>query len=146
MIEQGAVEKVQAVDRENEDKKVIHYLPWRFVVNHSSVSTKYRLCMDASSRPSAEDYSLNMVLLKGPNLTMDLAKCLIRFRLGKFRLIADIEKAFLQILILLQDRDALRFFWPRNPRNPYTPLDMYRFKSVLLGSISSPFLPDLFEI
>ena len=54
------------------------------VVNEENNSTKYRMFMDASSRPSMKEYSLNQTLLKGPNMTRNLAKCMIRFRLGKF--------------------------------------------------------------
>ena len=71
---------------------VICYLPWRFVVNTENQTTKSRMCMDASARPSGKDYSLNQCLLKGPNMTMNLAKCLIRFFLGKYRTVADFER------------------------------------------------------
>ena len=82
------------------------------------------MCMDASARPSMKDFSLNQTLLRGPNLTINLAKYLIRFRLGKFRVISDIEKAFLRILVMFQHRDALRFFWPKDPSNPFTALEI----------------------
>ena len=32
--------------------KIICYLPWRFVVNIDNKTTTYRMCMDASARPS----------------------------------------------------------------------------------------------
>merc|ERR1712008_184869 len=52
----------------------------------------------------------------------------------------DIEKAFLRIIIALEDRDVLRFFWPRDPCNPSSIMIEYRWKAVLFGSISSPFI------
>ena len=73
-------------------------------------------------------------------MTMNLAKCLIRFMLGKYRTVADCEKAFLRILIKVDHRDALRFHWPKNPASLFSPLEVWRFKVVLFGSISSPFL------
>ena len=80
------------------------YLPWRFVVKSDNQTTKFRLCMDASARPTGKDYSLNQCLLKGPYMTMNSAKCLIRFMLGKYRTVADFEKAFLMILIKMEHR------------------------------------------
>ena len=137
MIERNAVERVT---EDMTPGMVISYLPWRFVVNMSNLTTTYRMCMDASSRPSRTDYSLNQCLLRGPNMTMNLAKCLVRFMLGKYRTVADFEKAFLMILIKVEHRDALRFYWPKNPMDPFSALEVWRFRVVLFGSISSPFL------
>ena len=137
MVDRGAVERVT---KEMPQGKVVCFLPWRFVVNTDNKTTTFRMCMDASARPSAKDYSLNQCLLKGPNMTMNLAKCLIRFMLGRYRTVADFEKAFLMILIMSDHRDALRFFWPKDPKNPFSPLEVWRFRVVLFGSISSPFL------
>ena len=110
------------------------------MVNPENNTTTYRLVMDASARPSKKDFSLNQCLLRGPNMVMNLAKCLIRFMLGKYREVSDLEKAFLMIKVKRGHRDALRFFWPKNPRDPYSPLEVWRYRVVLFGSISSPFL------
>ena len=59
--------------------------------------------------------------------------------LGHYGVVADIEKAFLRILIAECDRDALRFFWPQDPFDPQSPLITYRFKAVMFGSAASPF-------
>ena len=96
--------------------------------------------MDASARPSKKDFSLNQCLLKGPNMVLDLATCLVRFRLGKYRGVSDLEKAFLNIKVKKGHRDALRFFWPKNPEDLNSPLELWRYRVVLFGSISSPFL------
>ena len=118
----------------------VHYLPWRFVNKEDSLTTAFRLCMDASARPSKKDFSLNQCLLQGPNMTLNLAKCLIRFSLGKWRAVSDIEKAFLMIAIWPEHRNYLRFFWPSTPGDLNSEFITYRFRVVLFGSISSPFL------
>ena len=59
--------------------------------------------------------------------------------LGVFGVVADIEKAFLRILIADCDRDALRFFWFQDPKDPNSPLVTYRFKAVIFGGVASPF-------
>ena len=53
--------------------------------------------------------SLNDMLLPGPNLLLEVFHMLIRFRAFPVSIVADIEKAFLQIGIRPEDRDALRF-------------------------------------
>ena len=53
---------------------------------------------------------------------------------------SSIEKAFLRILIALEDRDLLRFFYPANPLDPNSPMEVWRYKALLFGAISSPFI------
>lgn len=55
--------------------------------------------------------SLNECLYKGPNLNPELLSVLLKFRENRIAFTADIEKAFLQISIDENDRDALRFIW-----------------------------------
>ena len=95
--------------------------------------------MDASSKPSASDISLNQALYQGPNMIINLAVLLIRFMRGKYATIADLEKAFLRIMIAEEDRDVLRYFWYTDPKDEYSPLLVMRFKVVIFGSKASPF-------
>ena len=138
MVDYKAVEKVGP--RANPPEGIVCYLPWRFVVNRENKTTTFRMVMDASARPSGRDLSLNQCLLQGPNTVINLAACIIRFMLGKCRTVADFEKAFLMIQILEKHRDALRFYWFKDPADLNSDLIVYRFRVVLFGSISSPFL------
>ena len=131
---------VERVTEDLVDGKYVHFLAWRGIMKSDSATTKLRIVMDASAKPSASDVSLNQCLYQGPNLILNLAKCLMRFMINKYRCVADIEKAFLRIIIALEDRDVLRFFWPVDPGNPNSKLLEYRWKAVLFGSISSPFI------
>ena len=133
------IDAIELVTPEMEVGKIVHYLPWRFVIKESE-TTNYRMCMDASAKPRKGEMSLNQCLLQGPNMTLNLAKCLIRFTLGTIRIVSDIEKAFLMISIWISHRDCLRFFWPEFPGDPCSKLLIFRFRVVLFGSISSPFL------
>ena len=54
-------------------------------------------------------------------------------------MIADIEKAFLQVELSKVDRDATRFLWMKNLHEP---INWYRFHRVLFGAPPSPFLPE----
>ena len=130
---------IEEVDTSKPCNNVIYYMPYRGIIKHESNTTKCRLVMDASSKPSASHVSLNQALYQGPNLIVELAYVLLRFMLGVFGCVSDIEKAFLRILIAEADRDALRFFWFDNPHNPKEPMKTYRFKAVMFGSSASPF-------
>ena len=129
---------IERVTDEMEPGKIIHFLAWRGIIKEDSNTTKLRIVMEASAKMSITAVSLNQCLYQGPNLILNLAKCLIRFMMGKYRCVADIEKAFLRILIAVEDRDVLRFFWPIDPSNPNSGFLMYRWKAVLFGSIRLP--------
>ena len=130
---------IETVDTSKPTNNVVYYMPYRGIIKRESTTTKCRLVMDASSKVSASHVSLNQALYQGPNLIVELAYVLLRFMLGVFGSVSDIEKAFLRILIAEVDRDALRFFWIENPENPNEPLTTYRFKAVIFGSSASPF-------
>ena len=135
MVEDNTVERVDVTMPNNNTK---YYMPFRGIMKKDS-TTSCRLVMDASSKPSASDISLNQALYQGPNLTQDLAVCLLQFMLGYYGVVSDIEKAFLRILIAHHDRDALRFFWFEDPFNYNSKLIIYRFKAVIFGGVCSPF-------
>ena len=131
---------VEKVTKNTPVGKRIHYLSHRAVEKQNSKTTKYRVVMDGSARPTKHDVSLNQTLRKGPNLITNLCKCMLLFMIGKFACTSDIEKAFLRIIIALEDRDLLRFFYPANPLDPNSPMEIWRYKSLLFGAISSPFI------
>ena len=130
---------IEKVDLALPNDNLKYHMPFRGIIKKESETTSCRMVMDASSKPSASDISLNQALYQGPNLTLDLAICLLQFMLGKYGVVSDIEKAFLRILIALPDRDALRFFWFEDPFDRNSKLIVYRFKAVIFGGVCSPF-------
>ncbi|XP_071180616.1 uncharacterized protein [Mytilus edulis] len=70
----------------------------------------------------------------------DLTEILVRFRMYKYAVTADIEKAFLHIELDVDDRDVTRFYWLENPMDTESRLITYRFKVVLFGATCSPFM------
>ena len=116
----------------------VHYLP-HHGVKKDSVSTPLRVVFNASSKAPG-GVSLNDCLLTGPNMTEKLADSLLKFRTCKYGFSADISKAFLRIGLLECDRDYTRFYWVENPTVIDSDLKEFRFRSVLFGATSSPFL------
>ena len=107
LIESKFVEQVQENQATND---IVSYLPHKQVIKEDSLTTKLRIVFDASAKERGS-LSLNEALHTGPNLTEDLLAVLIRFRMQRVVLLADIEKSFPQIVIREEHRDALRFLW-----------------------------------
>ena len=64
---------------------------------------------------------------------------MLRFCIHKIAVAADIEKAFLMIAMVPDDRDVLRFLWVDDV-DKQIPDVRYRFTHVVFGVSSSPFL------
>ena len=137
----GIIEKVSSSDDESLTN-VVRYIPHHAVVNHDKQTTKLRIVFDGSARDK-DGISLNRILDKGPNLNNDIVSILLRFRKHPVCMVADIEKAFLQISLRQCDRDAVRFLWfdeEVTDHWPTTSPSKYRFKRVVFGLSCSPFL------
>ncbi|KAL3098129.1 hypothetical protein niasHT_029855 [Heterodera trifolii] len=146
-LEKGMIERVESssnywklkgAKERDELNGVLHYLPHHFVERQDKQFTKIRVVFDASSKLRKEFPSLNECLNKGPNLYNDLAGILLRARLKPVLVTCDVEKAFLQISIHPDDRDALRFLWYEKPEDVNSPIVEYRFSRVTFGVICSP--------
>ena len=88
----------------------MHCIPY-FPVFKESSTTAVRIVYDTSAKITSKALSPNDCLNTGrPNLIQRLQNMLLTFRSHKITFTADIEKAFLQIELNTQDRDATRFF------------------------------------
>ncbi|UYV79423.1 K02A2.6-like [Cordylochernes scorpioides] len=131
-LDDGIIEKVPAEQHDAE----AFYLPHRPVVKLSSGTTPIRPVFDASSKVYRSP-SLNDCLEKGPNLIEMIPNLMLRFRNGKFGVVADIKKAFLQIEVNERDRDYLRFLWySQNGEKT----EVFRHRRVVFGVNYSPFI------
>ena len=139
-VEKGIIEKVEDSEVNNKNRK--HYIPHHVVIKPDNATTKLRIVYDASAKTKKGNKSLNECLHRGPVILEDLCGLLLRFRTKKIGIIADIEKAFLQIGIHESDRDVTRFLWLKDVNKPVTNdnLKIYRFARIPFGIISSPFL------
>ena len=135
-VTRGFIEKVQnTLDIPGKT----HYIP-HHCVKKKFATTLIWIVYDCSCRQSANHPSLNDCLLTGPHFLNDLCSILLRFFTHKYAISADIEKAFLQITLHEDDRNFTRFYWLNDPSDPMSKLDVYRFKTVLFGAVSSPFI------
>ena len=114
------------------------YLPNKPVFREGAETTKLRVVYDMSAKPSRESPSLNKCLEKGPSLQNLLWKILVLNRFKPYVITADIQKAFLQIIIRESDRDALRFHWIKN--QDINQIDILRFTRLAFGLTQSPFV------
>ena len=100
--------KIDVNKRNDNFNNKVNYIPHHAVTNINKPG-KIRIVFDAGAK--CQNTSLNENLLKGPDLSNNLVRVLLRFRQGKFCVMADIEKMFHQVMVDLRDRDALRFIW-----------------------------------
>ncbi|CAJ0598230.1 unnamed protein product [Cylicocyclus nassatus] len=86
------------------------------------------------------ELSLNDVVYEGHALTPLIHEVLLLFRTYKNTMVADIQKAFLQIRLPEHHRDATRFLWIKDLHNPAEGPNVkyYRFCRVPFGINASP--------
>ncbi|UYV83455.1 hypothetical protein LAZ67_23001090 [Cordylochernes scorpioides] len=128
-------EKERFIEEVDDKWEECSYLPHRPVLKDSH-NTPIRPVFDASCKKK-ELPSLNQCLEKGDNLIELIPDLLLRFRLGKYGIIADMRKAFPQIQVREEDREFLRFLWWKKDQKA---LKFYRRCRVVFGLTSSPFL------
>lgn len=112
-----------------------YYLPHHAVIKPSSTSTKCRVVFDASASTSS-GVSLNDILLSAKTQN-DLMNIVMRFRLHKYVLIADVEKMFRQISMSEEDRKLQSIVWRENDNEP---IKVYQLTTVTYGTSCAPFL------
>ncbi|XP_055911761.1 uncharacterized protein LOC129945849 [Eupeodes corollae] len=113
-----------------------YYLPHQCVLRPNSSSTKLRVVFDASCR-TATQVSLNSILMVGPTIQDDLFMILLRFRMHKYVLTADIVKMYRQILIHPSQRKYLYILWRESEESP---IETYELNTVTYGTTSAPFM------
>ena len=114
------------------------YIPHKPVVRENAETTKVRIVFDASAKANEDSPSLNECLETGPPIQNLLWDVLVRNRVKPIALAGDIKQAFLQVRIIPEYRNALRFHWIKN-KDP-SAIEVLRLTRALFGLVQSPFL------
>lgn len=104
---------MKLVDEPFNDDLRAYYLPHHCVFKAAQGNTKISVVFDASCK-SASGISLNDGLLVGPTIQQDLISILLRFRIFKYVLVADMVKMYKQILIDTSQTSLQRILWREN--------------------------------
>lgn len=112
------------------------YLPHHGVIKQSSSTTKLRVVFDASCKTTS-GLSLNDMQYVGPRLQDNLFDTVLRFRMHRVALSADITKMYRQILVHPDDQDFQRILWREESS---AVVEEYCLKTVTYGTASAPYL------
>ena len=88
------------------------YLSHHSIVHHNKPG-KFRQVLNCAAKFQGQ--TLNNLFLTGPDLHQNLIHILIRFRQHPHAVSADIERLFLQVGVIPDDRPSLRFLWRDGP-------------------------------
>lgn len=113
-----------------------YYLPHHTVTKEDSITTKVRVVFDGSA-PTSSGLSLNDVMLRGPTVQSSLFSILLRFRLHKIALTANVEKMYRQILVDPVDCKLQRIWYRPSPSEL---LREYNLRTITCGTKSAPYL------
>ena len=134
-LQAGIIERVNEV----EQAENVHYLPHQVVIRKETETIKLKAMFDPCSKEGKNGTSFNDCLHVGPPLTPLLYDILLRFREKRIGIVAEIEKAFLNIEVDEKDRDCFRFLWIEDLFNDHSPTVIYRFCHFEFGVSCSPF-------
>ena len=104
-LSQGIVEEIDEMDQPVPG--ATHYIPHHAVIRQEKNTTKLRIVYNASARQDGP--SLIDCLYAGPKFGQNILDIILRFQVHKAALTANIEKAFLIVLVAEKDRNVLRF-------------------------------------
>ncbi|XP_050315358.1 uncharacterized protein LOC126749716 [Anthonomus grandis grandis] len=113
-----------------------YFLPHHCVLKLSSTTTKLRVVFDASCK-SDSGFSLNDLLMVGPNVQNSLFSILLRYRIHPVVLSGDIEKMYRQVYVAPEYRKLQRILWRANINEPILTYDL---STVTYGTASAAFL------
>lgn len=119
----------------NTNWKNISHLPMGFAINENKDPPKFRNVYDASSKYHKK--SLNDLLLKGPDLLINLVKPLLHMRMNRIAFTADVQHMFHRIHINLRDQQCQRVLFREDHSKPMNTLIL---KVMAFGPTCSPFV------
>ncbi|XP_050340313.1 uncharacterized protein LOC126766604, partial [Bactrocera neohumeralis] len=113
-----------------------YYLPHQAVIKKESTTTKLRVVFDASAK-TTNGHSLNDVMLIGPRLQKDIVDIIVKWRMWRYVMSADVEKMYRQIKIREEDQEYQYIVWRENPQEK---IKEFKLTTVTYGTAAAPFL------
>ncbi|XP_054091719.1 uncharacterized protein LOC128923482 [Zeugodacus cucurbitae] len=113
-----------------------YYLPHQAVIKKESTATKLRVVFDASAK-TTNGYSLNDVMLIGPRLQKDIVDIIVKWRMWRYVMSADVEKMYRQIKVREEDQEYQYIIWRENPQEK---IKEFKLTTVTYGTVAAPFL------
>ncbi|XP_058448642.1 uncharacterized protein LOC131428613 [Malaya genurostris] len=108
----GYAHRITPEELQSTEASRVWYLPLGLVQNPKKPD-KLRLIWGAKARVGG--VSLNDMLLKGPDLLVELISVLLRFRQGEIAVVGDIKEMFHQISVRNEDKQSQRFVLRMQP-------------------------------
>lgn len=127
---------MEIVPQEEIEKQPQCYLPHHAVFKPESTTTKLRVVFDASAS-TTNGKGLNNLLLTGPRIQDKLSTILLRWRMHRIALCADIEKMYRQIRVKDSHWDYQRIVWRDDHHES---IKHFRLKTVTYGTACAPYL------
>lgn len=118
------------------DKLISYYMPHHGVLKEQSITSKLRVVYDAST-PTSTGFSLNNIQCVGPTIQDDLMSIILRFRMHRFVISADVTKMYRQILIAEDQRNLQRILWRSDPAEK---IMTFELNTVTYGTASASYL------
>ena len=133
-LDDGIIEEIE-VKPAQYDEKI--WIPHRPVIKmEEQVTTKIRPVFNCSLKTNKDLPSLNEAAYPGVDLMNSILQLLFYFRTNKLVMLSDVKQAFLMIKLKDEvDQNRFCFFWKRGNK-----LVTYRFKTIVFGFTSSPFM------
>ncbi|XP_045491084.1 uncharacterized protein LOC123690968 [Colias croceus] len=113
-----------------------YFLCHHAVIKENSESTKLRVVFDGSA-PTTSGFSVNDILMVGPNVQDSLFSILVRARQHKFILTGDIAKMYRQVQIESSGQNLQLILWREDESQPIKTL---RLSTVTYGTASASYL------
>ncbi len=130
----GIIEEIKVDPSEYKNKIWIPHRP--IIKMEEQVTTKIRPVFNCSLKTDREAPSLNEAAYTGIDMMNNILNMLFLFRSNQYVMTSDVKQAFLMIKLKKEeDQNRFCFFWKRGNK-----LVTYRFKSIVFGFTSSPFI------
>ncbi|XP_037930715.1 uncharacterized protein LOC119667394 [Teleopsis dalmanni] len=94
------------------------HMPHQAIIRDDHSTTKVRVVFDASAK-TTNGKSLNEILHTGSKLQLDIFQLLIKWRLCKYVMTADIEKMHRLVLVTEEDQPYQTILWREDPKQTH---------------------------